>query len=271
MASPVLYCEDYLAGLIAAGSSGTSGINATDASGKEAYLADVNQCTQWAPTAGGTFDIQTNIGSTNGALNVAAVGFGNCEGLSGLTVTIYRAATFGATTTTFATFTAPNLKNFVVTGTPGANRYWTVRIASATTSTKIGSLSILSSAGAVTLANLDAPRFPLARPMTSQQAVIETASARVLVTTGGATQQIGLQFLGPSVASGGTWETLEGLFVTLNSFENGVWFTDDAFTSPGRAYYGHVLGGLQGSVAMAGALIQGSLTIETLPEGIKVN
>lgn len=270
MASCVLYVEDLAAGKIAAGASGTIGIDATDSTGKEAYLSDVNQCTQWGPGASGTFDVKYELGTTDGAKNVVAFGFGNCEGLSGLTVTIYRSTSFGATTNATA-FTAPSVKNFVVTLSAAASRWWTVRIASATSATKIGTISILSSAGAITLANLDAPRYPMTRPKQSGQAAIETASARVLVTTGGATQRLGLSFLGPSVASGGTWDTLESLFDTLNGFENGVWFTDDAFSSPGRAYYGHVLGGFDGQVTMANALVNGSLSIDTLPEGIKLS
>lgn len=270
MASCVLYVEDLAAGKIAAGASGTIGIDATDSTGKEAYLSDVNQCTQWAPGASGTFDVRYELGTTDGAKNVVAFAFGNCEGLSGLTVTIYRSTSFGATTNATA-FTAPNLKNFVVTLSAAASRWWTVRIASATSATKIGTISILSSAGAVTLAGVDAPRLPIGRGKQSGQAVIETASARVLVTTGGSVQRIGLSFTGPSVASGGTWDMIESLFDTLNGFENGVWFTDDAYTSPGRGYYGHILGGVDGQIAMPNALVNGSLTIDTLPEGIKLS
>lgn len=270
MASPVLYVEDLAAGKYAAGASGTIGINATDSTGKEAYLSDVNQCTQWGPNAGGTFDVQYELGTTDGAKNVVAFGFGNCEGLSGLTVTIYRATAFGGTQNA-TSFTAPNLKNFIVTLSAAASRWWTVRIASATAATKIGTISILSSAGALTLSGHDAPRFPIGRPMRSAQAVIETASARVLVTTGAPTMQIGLSFQGSSIASGGVWDSLESLFASFNGFENGVWFTDDSFTSPGRAYYGHVLDGFNGQISEPNQKTDGSFVFDTMPEGIKLS
>lgn len=269
MASPVLYVEDLAAGKYAAGSSGTIGIDATDATGKEAYLSDVNQCTQWAPGAG-TWDVRYELGTTDGAKNVAAFGFGSCEGLSGLTVTIYRSTSFGATTNA-TSFTAPNLKNFVVTLSAAASRWWTVRVASATSATKIGTISILSSAGAVTLTGRDAPRWPINRPMKGGRVSIRTAGGRVSVATGAPTMSIGLNFEGPQVTSGGTWDTIESLFASFNSFENGVWFTDDSFSSPGRGYYGTIDDGIQGAAAGANTEVRGSFVIETLPEGIKVS
>lgn len=270
MADAALYTEDLFAGLISVGSGSVVGIAGTDSSGTATKLCDIDQCTLWAPNASGTFEARANIGTTNGAKNAYAVFFGNCEGISGKTITVIRSTLFGGagTAVTFASFTAPSLSNFLVTGTPGANQFWLIRVASMTAASKIGTACLLSEAGRIAFTGNSVPRYPVGRPMAPAHNVLLSPASRVVQVVGGTQQVIDLTFDGPRIYAGGVWDTLEARYQETNGFESGVVWTDAAWSSPGRAYYGHILGGLRGGEARPDAAVQGGFTIELLPEGL---
>lgn len=266
MADWVLYTGDALAELYAAGSGSVTGVNDSGATGTAVYAVDSDNATMWYPGSSGTSrDFQINLGSSVSCVGVALAGH-NVSTLC----TLYRAASFGGTTTTVTTFTPDGSTPILATFNAASSQFWMLRVATPGASTRIGTVSLLTSAGKVTLSAVG-PRYPIDRSMSPGHAQVETANGSVQTQViGGVSQALTLNLAYAKVASGELWDTIESLYKSSNGFRKGVWVTDDSFATPGRAYYCLPAGGLAGQITHAGGRVSGSLALRVLPEGLSV-
>lgn len=266
MANWVGYFEDALAELYNAGSGSVTGVNDSGASTTAVYAVDLDHATRWLPGSSGTTrEFRINLGSSVEIVGVA-IGGHNVSTLC----TLYTGASFGAKTTPQVAFTPASGVDTLATFGAASSQFWTLDVTTPGASTYVGTLSLMTSAGKVEFDGIG-PRYPIPRPMSPGFAQVETANGSVQTQiVGGVGQTLSLNFAYAKLASGELWDDIEALYKSTNGFRKGVWVTDDAYTTPGRAYYGIPAGGLGGAVALAGGRVEGSLSLRILPAGLSV-
>lgn len=269
MATWVGYFSNALAELYNTGTSSVTGVADSGATGTAPYAVDMDLATQWLPGSSATRDFQINLGSAMAIDHVAILGHNVSTA-----VTLYSAATFGATTTSQVSFTPTSgVDTGGTVGTAGvgvSSRYWTLRITSPTASTYIGEIFLGLVSGRVDFSTAG-PYMPLGRALSPGFATVQSANGSIQTqVTGGPSRVLDLPFRGASLASGQPWNTMESLYYSTNGYRKGVLLLDENFSSPARVYWGIPQGGLPSVNDMAGGRVSGSLRLLLPPYGLSV-
>lgn len=269
MANWILYTEDAVAELYNTGTGAVAGLDDTGATGTAPKVADRDHASVWWPGGTTNRDLKANLGS---AKTIEAFAMGG-HNLSGKAITLYQSATFGALTTSRASYTPSADDDFLVTFSGQSSQFWTWRLGTSSATTYVGTCSLLTTAGKLTFDGTNTPLLSIVSDVSPGYGSITLANGTEITQVVGAIGQV-LELTWPTLdlSPTGVGSSLVALYKASNGFRKGLWITDDSFSSPGFAYYcaAQPGKGLQVRRTMAGALGPAALSLRLISKGLVV-